>query len=258
MATQKLAGNLVSSMLNQDDPATVRAAIPAYLVLLDGLIKDDPDNTELLISASRLYGAFAKGLEDEPVRSRRLVERAKNYARTALCIKAYEICQSEEKAFSEFVASLDQSNASSIDVLYAYATSYADWISVKSDDWNALMYLPKVEAILQRIVSLEPGYANGRAQLYLAVMHSQLPSSLGGKPETGRNHFELALQYSQGRDFIAKVEYARTYARLVFDRPLHDRLLNEVINTNPVVEDLTLSNIIAQQKAQALLNDDYF
>jgi hypothetical protein len=120
------------------------------------------------------------------------------------------------------------------------------------------MLLPRVEAILQRITDLEPGYANGRAQLYLAVMRSQLPGAMGGKPETGRKHFELALDYSRGRDLIVKVEYARNYARLVFDQALHDRLLNEVINADPVAQDLTLSNIIAQQKALGLMNDGYF
>ena len=258
IATRQLTENLVTGMMNQDDPATVRAAIPAYLVLLDGLIQDDPNNPQLLISASQLYGAFATGLVDEPLRSERLAGHSKEYARKALCIQQSAICQAEAKTFSEFIAALDNVNQSRLDALYAYATSSANFIRTKSNDWNILMHLPKVEAMLQKIVDLEPGYAQGRAQLYLAVIRSQLPAALGGKPETGRSHFELALDYSNGKDLMAKVEYARTYARLVFNQALHDRLLGEVINTNPVVQDLTLSNILAQQKAQELLNDGYF
>jgi TRAP transporter T-component len=46
----------------------------------------------------------------------------------------------------------------------------------------------------------------------------------------------------------------------VYDRDLHDRLLNEVIAADPVAQDLTLSNILAQQQARELLGNagEYF
>ena len=258
MATRQLTDSLVSGMLNQDDPDTVRAAIPAYLVLLDGMIKDDPTNPQLLVSASQLYGAFATGLIDEPTRSAKLTSHSYNYAHEALCIELTTICHAESKSYDEFLGALDNLNKTGLAVLYTYATSSANWIRLKSDDWDTLINLPKVEAMLQKIVDLEPGYARGRAQLYLAVMRSQIPLALGGNPEMGRKHFEMALDYSQGKDLFAKVEYARTYARLVFNQALHDQLLNEVVSADPVEQDLTLSNILAQKKAQELLNDGYF
>ena len=125
-------------------------------------------------------------------------------------------------------------------------------------DWNALADLPRVETVLERVIALEPGYDRGRAQLYLAVMRSQLPQAMGGKPETGRSHFELALRYSQGRDLMAKVEFARRYARLVFDQALHDRLLKEVLTADPVVAGPDPEQYLAQQQARKLLAEEYF
>lgn len=258
MATQRLSANLASSIVNQDDPATVRAAIPAYLLLMEGMLRDDPQNPRLLVSVSKLYGAYAGSLVAEPARSRKLYEHARAYARKALCIKEPAVCEAENRDFQAFSASLENFDISSLNELFVYATRYADWIGSDTGDWNSLMFLPYVEAMLQKVVSHEPGYANGRAQLYLAVMSSQLPASLGGSPESGRKHFEMALQYSQGRDLMVKVMFAQTYARLVFDQALHDRLLNEVVESNPLVEDLTLSNVLAKNKAQTLLKDGYF
>ena len=51
-----------------------------------------------------------------------------------------------------------------------------------------------------------------------------------GSPTSRAQHFERALELSGGRDLSIKVEYARRYARLVFDQELHDRLLTEVLN----------------------------
>ncbi|MCW8881372.1 MAG: TRAP transporter TatT component family protein [Sedimenticola sp.] len=258
MATQRLANNLASAMLNQDDPDTVRAGAPAYLLLLDGMIRDNPKDQTLLVAGSRLYGALASGLIQDSARIKRMSNRSRDYARQALCLRYKSLCQNENAPFEEFAASVNELGMDELSVLYAYATSWAGWIAARTDDWNALADLPKVELLLERIINKTPDYDNGRAQLYLAVMRSQLPPALGGKPETGRYHFEQAIAYSKGRDLIAKVEFARRYARLVFDQPLHDRLLKEVLEAPAQATDLTLSNILAKQQATRLLADDYF
>ena len=59
---------------------------------------------------------------------------------------------------------------------------------------------------------------------------------------------------------MAKVLYAEKYARLVFNRELHDTLLSEVTDADPYGEALTLINLVAQDQAAALLEsaDEYF
>ena len=59
---------------------------------------------------------------------------------------------------------------------------------------------------------------------------------------------------------MTRVVYAEQYARLVFDRELHDRLLQEVIDADPDVPGMTLTNLMAQERARELLADsnDYF
>ena len=48
---------------------------------------------------------------------------------------------------------------------------------------------------------------------------------------------------------------ARYYARIIYDRELHDRLLHEVMQADPSVSGLTLSNTMAQQEAQRMLDE---
>lgn len=258
LATQRLADNLSSAMLNQNDPETVRVGAPAYLLLIDGLIEDSPDDPALLIAGARLYGAYAGGLVSDSGRRKRLSSKAREYASRAFCRVEAAVCDSVGEPHDHFASAVDQVADTRLESLYAFAVAWAGWIQARGDDWNALADLAKVEYLLQRVVDLDPGHDRGRAQLYLAVMRSQLPPALGGRPETGRVHFEQAIVYSDGRDLMAKVEFARNYSRLVFNRALHDRLLNEVLSADPEEPGLTLSNILAQQKARELLADDYF
>jgi hypothetical protein len=59
---------------------------------------------------------------------------------------------------------------------------------------------------------------------------------------------------------MVKVIFAKIYARMMFDRKLHDRLLKEVMAADPYVPDYTLLNTLAQIQAQELIDsaDDYF
>ena len=56
-AATGLAENLSDAVLNQNDPETARAAIPAYMVLLDGILESDPDDPELLAAAATMYAS---------------------------------------------------------------------------------------------------------------------------------------------------------------------------------------------------------
>ena len=144
--------------------------------------------------------------------------------------------------------------------MYGYGSAWAGWVQISSNDWNAIAQLPKLEALMQKVVELEPGYEKGGADLYLGVLYTLRPASLGGRPELGRKHFESAIRLSHGKNLMAKVFLADQYARLVFDQPLHDRLLEEVIDADPVARGYTLSNTIAQERARELLaeSNEYF
>jgi hypothetical protein len=260
VSTHQLAGNLSKTIVNHDDPATVQAGAPAYLMMLDGLIEASPEDTELLLAGARLYDAYASVFVTEPERARRLAERARGYARRALCLRLSQVCVLEGRPYGEFVSALEATTPADVPVLFTYAATCAGWMQVAGKECNSLAELPKIEAIMERVVALDEGNAHGRAHLYLGAIHSRLPPALGGRPDIGRSHFERAIELAEGKDLMAKVEFAKRYARLVFDKSLHDRLLQEVLDADPVEPDLTLSNTLAQRRARALLKTsaDYF
>ncbi len=260
MATRGLADNLSQAILNQDDPETVKEGAPAYLLILDGFIQDSPDDPALLIAGARLYGAYAAVFVEDPERAKRMTARARDYARRALCLRREKFCELEHRPFDQFAPVLEDMKAADLPVLYTYATAWAGWVQARQDDWQAIADLPKIEAMLDHVVALDETYEQGQAHLYLGILRTRLPPSMGGKPEEGRQHFERAWELSQGRNLMVKVELARRYARLLFDQELHDRLLNEVLAADPREPSLTLSNTLAQEDARQLLatSDDYF
>lgn len=259
-ATSGVAKNLTSAVLNQDDVLLVKEGAPAYLIAIDGLIEGDPKNPTLLLAGAQLYSAYASSFVSDPVRASRLSTKAKNFGLQALCLRSRELCEASQGRFSDFEKALASADRGDVPTLYGYGSAWAGWVQVNASDWNAVAELPKVQALMERVVELEPGYENGRADLYLGVLYTLRPASLGGRPELGRKYFERAIELSKGKDLLAKVMMANQYARLVFDQPLHDQLLEEVIAADPVSPGYTLTNTIAQEQARELLaeSNEYF
>lgn len=259
-ATQGVTGNLAAGIENHDDPATVQAALPAYLLMLDGLIHGDPGNVGLLLAGARLYGTYAGVFVDEPERAIRLARRAHRYAGRVFCPSNPDICESRGQAFEAFESAVAAVDAAQVPALFAYAASWAGMIQVDSGNWSMIADIPKVQALLQRVVALAPTHEAGQPQLYLGVLATLLPPAYGGKPEQGRAHFERAIELSGGNNQMVRVLYAQHYTRLVFDRPLHDSLVDEVLAADPEQPGLTLVNVLAQQRAAQLRlsADDYF
>lgn len=255
-----LADNLQAAVLNQNDPETVRDGAPAYMLLLDSFLQGSPDDPELLGAAANLYASYGAVFAEDPARAARLTERARGYAARAICLQYDAACGWPGMPFDAFAATLPGLASDHADAVYSYAMASLAHLRAHSGDWNALAELPHMEALLERYLDIAEGENAAQVYTWLGVLATLRPPALGGQPEQGRAYFERAIELTDGRDLSVKVEFARGYARLLYDRELHDRLLQDVMAADPEVPGLTLSNVLAQRDAAELLAsaDDYF
>lgn len=251
--------DLSATILEFDDPETIKKGVPAYLILVSSMIRGNPD-PDLLEAGAQLYGAYASGFTDTADSKKALTERAFAYSSRAMCMRNAGFCEVDSISYFEYEKVLDSVDKSQAEYLFIFASSWASVIEANSSDWNAVAELPKVKISIQRVLTLDETVKNGNAHLYMAVMESLLPPSLGGKPEVAKYHFERAIEISNGENLMAKVIYAERYARMIFDRELHDELLKQVVESDTKKDDQILINTLAKQKARELLTDadDYF
>ena len=259
-ATLDMTESLSHAILNNNDPATVEAGGPAYLLMIDSMLYRNPDNESLLRSAADIYTAYTDVFVEDNARAKKLTHKALDYALRAICVARSDACTLRQSNFQEFNKVISKMNKNNVPGLFTLGSAWSAWIQAHRQDWNAVAEISRVQAIMERVVELDECYHDGAAHLYLGVLATFLPPALGGKPHVGRQHFERVLEISNNKNLMVKVLYARHYARLMFDRELHDRLLNEVIEAQPDIPGYALSNALAQQKARELLDsaEDYF
>ncbi|MFV1997679.1 MAG: TRAP transporter TatT component family protein [Acidiferrobacterales bacterium] len=259
-ATGRFANSLSAGILNQDDPQTVADGAPAYLILIDGLIDSSPKDVSLLLAGAKLYDAYGSVFVENRQRILKMSDKAFSYGARAQCLSVAATCGMEKLPYDEFVLRLAKVKQKQVPVLYVYATTWAGWIQPRSQDWNAVADLAKVKAALKRVIELEETYDRGGAHLYMGVLSTLIPPALGGNPKEAQAYFERAITLSEGKNLMVKVYYAQRYARMMFDRKLHDRLLNQVLKADVYQKGFVLSNTIAQREARKLLNsaEEYF
>lgn len=259
-AANGLADNLSVAILNQDDPELVRAGAPSYLLLLDSFVESSPNNPDTLAAAATLYATYGAVFANDEVRASRLTARARRYALKAMCESYSPACGWPDATYDEFVATLSGIRARKAEFLYTYGFASLAYLRAHSSDVNSIAELPQIEALLSHYLDISGDAVNSSAYTYMGILLTLRPAAAGGEPERARGYFEKAIALTGGKDLGAKVEFARSYAKKLYEREMHDQLLNEVMAADPYQDGFTLGNVLAQEEAAALLAeaDDYF
>ena len=177
-----------------------------------------------------------------------------------MCAAKKSACDIWELNYDEFIAELQDLKEKDAEALYTFGLSWIAYIQAHSDDWSALAKLPLAQATLKRVQVIAPSYEEANIEHFLAVLDTIRPPALGGDFEAGLAHYERAMSLSGGYDLSIMVDFAKYYARTLYDRDLHDQLLTEVLKADPVQTGYTLFNTLAQEEAENLLEsaDEYF
>ncbi len=258
--TGHLAESLTAAIGRNSDLETIKQGGPAYLIMVDAFVLDNPSNPKLLASAANLYSTYSDVFVTDGKRALRLTDRALDYGLRAAGEANRQLRGLDQMDFRTFETRINAATLSDIDVLYTLGAAWAGWIRARSGSLKALAQIPKIEKLMERVVALDEGYQDGAAHLYLGALAMILPPVLGGRPEVSQAHFERGVLLGGTKNLMARVLYARNYARPMFDRALHDRLLNGVLSQPVDPGGDTLINALARQEAERLLasGQDYF
>lgn len=245
----------------QSDPALLREGMPAFLMLLDGMVEGAPDDERPRLAAARAYGAFAAVLDEERDQALKalVLARAKLHALAALELRGFP--DPLGAPFEAFERAAARAGAADLPVLFWAGSCWAGWIAARLDTVEAVAELPRVEILMRRALELDEGYYYGGPHLFMGVWYASRPPVAGGSLARAREHFEKALAFA-GDDFLmARVYFAEIYGRKAFDRELFESELNRVLAAPAdAVPELTLLNAAARRRAAKLLAlaDDYF
>ncbi len=239
------------ALYEEDDLPLAEQALASNLKLLEGLLRNDPQNHSLLMLLTQAYAGYALGFVEDrsPRRARVFYLRAREYARRALNDPAVETRDPEQ--LQKRIAAMEDEK---MPALFWYAFAWAGYINLSLDEPKALLELPLVEVIMERIGQWNPAYFNGAVYLFKGSIYGVKPRIMGGNPEKARELFEKNLEITKGRFLLTYVYLARFYAAKVLDEAAFDAYLQKVLSFDlNKAPSLRLFNAIARDKAQRLM-----
>jgi hypothetical protein len=260
-ATATLLEEVAKASFRQSDLRMLREGMPAYLMLIDGMIQAVPDNDRLLLAGAQSYSSFASlFLEDQDKEYANLLyEKGKGYALRSLEARGFR--DPLQRSFDDFKEGLKRLTKRDVPYIFWTATCWANWIRLNLDSVEAVSELPRVEWMMRRALELDEGFYYGGPHLFMGIWFASRPKIAGGDLKKAEEHFLRALDLGRGKFLMAHVYYAKYYARNKMDKGLFvttlQRVLEAPLDTSP---ELVLPNTVAKKEARELLNHvgEYF
>ena len=260
-ATATLLEGVARASSQQSDLRILREGMPAYLMLIDGMIQTLPDNEQLLIAGAQSYSSFASLFVEDQDREYAdlLYARGRQYALRSLERGGFK--DPLQRPFDDFNRGLNRLGKKDVPILFWTATCWANWIRHNLDSMEALSELPRVEAMMKRVLELDEGFYYGGAHLFMGIWFASRPKIAGGDLNKAREHFLKALDLGQRKFLMAYIYYASYYARKSADKELFIATLQKVLETPAdTLPELVLVNTVAKKQAKELLShaEEYF
>ncbi|GAB4174989.1 MAG: hypothetical protein Kow00108_10070 [Calditrichia bacterium] len=248
--------NGLSAIYEEEDLPLAQSSLESNLKLLEVLLKNNPDNETLKLILSQGYGAYSLAfLEDDELtreRARFFYLRGRDYAMDVL-MKNEKFREGLKKPVDEFKESLQTLDRKWVPALFWCGFNWGGYIQLSLNNPKAIFDLAKVEAIMERVRELDEAYYFAGVHLFFGSIAGAKPRLLGGNPEKAREHFERALELTEGKFLLTYVYYAKFFAIQTLDEETFDQLLQKVEEADlSILPEFKLINVVAKKKAALL------
>lgn len=248
----------LTAMNREHDLDLARDAIPTTLMLLEGMLAEDPHNAELrLFAAQGFYGYSYAFIEaDDPARAVTLYTRCLKHAQTALSATGFST-DIETAPLDTLQQALDNSSQKQVPGLFWAASCFAKRLDVDRTDPRAIAQLARAANVMERVLALDETYYHGGPHLFFGVYYGGRAPMFGGDFARSAAHFDKARAITQDRLLMADLLQAEYLARQQLDQQAFHAHLTKVVNApDDLFPDMAFANRIAKQRARLLLGKE--
>ncbi|MFH1018253.1 MAG: TRAP transporter TatT component family protein [Pseudomonadota bacterium] len=253
----------VAAFEAEPDVTLAHEAAASQMKLLEALHRADPANREVILSLAKTFGSYTfafleRAAETDPVmraRAAALYHRGAAYGLDLLELRLGKGTAESARTgtFEAWGARLARARIGDVPALFWTAYAWGNEIRKSAQSPASVAALPRVVAMMERVLELQPAYHFGAAHLFMGVYYSERPRLVGGDPKKAQAHFTKGVDVSEGRFVMAKYLWARFGAVQTQDSKLFNSLLKDVIDSPAeLLPQQRLSQEIARGWAQLL------
>ena len=254
-----LMKGLTDSLYEQKDIVLVEEGAPAFLLLVEGLIKGNPQDKNMLQTGIQMFSSYGGAFVKDSERKKIFQDKTKYWALELL--KTYPLYvmfdkekdrEKKDKLFQSFLKSLTKSD---VPTVFWACNAWIMWIIGNLDSTDAFLELPLAKGIIDRIYVLDGDYYYGAPHLFYGVFYGAFPKDFGGNLEIAKKEFDIALKLSGDKLLITKLFYANFYLKPKNDKAGFEQIINEILETDiDKYPETRLLNMVSKREALDLKN----
>lgn len=266
-AIGRVATDGIVAVEGEEDITLARSTVLPLIKTLEVLHHGNPRDLRSLVLLSQSYGEYAFGFLEEDIlrewnNEKKFLEaksqadlfyrRGRDYGMRALSTSG-----TRGNAFSlpvaDFKKTVTKLGKKYVPALFWTAFNWAGFLNMHLDDPEAVADVPRIEAMVDRVIALDSGFYYGSARALKGVMAAIRPKMLGGSPEVSEREFREAMRIGPNY-LMTKILYAQYYARQIQDAALFRRTLLGVEGADAtLLPEQRLANELAKRRAKILL-----
>lgn len=259
--------------LSEEDPELIRAALPFLLKTIESIIEADPEHRDALAFANTGFVLYATAFlrhdaalaewEDYELardlnnRALRMYLRARDFGSRVVELKHPGM---NARLVTEPSTAVTAFEIDDVEALYYLGGAWILGISLGLDQPALVADLPTARALMDRAIELDEDYNRGSLHTAFITLES-VGDALGGSYVKAREHFERAVELSEGLDAGPYVAMALGVSVAEENRQEFIELLEAAVAIDIQAEPSNrLLNTLSQQQARMLLShvDDLF
>ncbi len=256
--TQSILDSSVESMNRETDLQLARDSMPANLKLIEGMLIEDPNNSEMRLFAAQGFYGYSYGFieQEDRDRARLLYRRCYTHARKALH-QAGVKADPESSSTEELQTAVDHAGKNAVPALFWTASCLGKWIDLSRDNPTGIAGLSSAAILMQRVIELENEFYFGGAHMFFGVYYGGRAPMFGGDFALSEKSFTRAKQINNDRLLLVDVLQAEYLDRQKLDQQSFHARLEKVVNApDDLYPDMALINAISKQKAKRLLETE--
>ncbi len=253
--SQTIMDSGIEAMNSETDLQLARAAMPANLKLMEGMLLEDPDNIDLLLYAAQGFYGYSYGfIETEDTdRASDLYRRCYGYARRTFSLRGFDV--DPETASSDALQNaLASAGKNDVPAIFWSASCLGKWVDMNRDNIAGIAGLSNVATLMQRVIELDETYYHGAAHMFFGVYYGGRAPMLGGDFALAEQHFRRAAEINNDKLLLVDLLQAEYLDRQQLNQEaFHQRLLGILEAPDDLYPQMALINAISKDKAALLL-----
>lgn len=246
------------AMNRETDLQLARDAIPATLMMLEGMAVEDPGNVQLHMYLAQGYYGYSYSFVEQTSAERavNMYTRCLEHTKAALIEQNFKT-DAETAPLAELDQALSAATTRHVPALFWTASCLAKRTDMFRTDPRSIAQLARAASLMTRVMDLDEKFYYGGPHLFFGVYYGGRAPMFGGDYEKSEQHFTQARAINDGKLLLGDVLYAEFLARQTLDREAFHQHLTAVIDApDNQLPEMALANRVAKQRAQLLLNKE--